>query len=210
MASRLAGWAGASHPVPAVFRRCSKADARSASSTHTQHAGGGIGCAVLFTSRSRMPIQPAVKAVLRKDLLLGGGAGTLLCAALVGAAFPIGPLLGIDWGRGPAASSGAAEAARLPAIAPVANPSADVLRARGPRVAARRAQPTTPRAAPRPAARPPAAPTVVGRSRQPIVTPVPAPSSAPAPGGGTGTPDTDAVPAPAAPAVPALVAPAAV
>src|SRR6185295_2695091 len=43
--------------------------------------GGPIGPyadKLLFTSRPRMPIRPPVKAVLRKDLLLGGGAGALL------------------------------------------------------------------------------------------------------------------------------------
>src|SRR3954463_4266112 len=172
MASRLAGWAGASHPVPAVFRRCSKANARSASSTHTQHAGGGIGCAVLFTSRSRMPIQPAVKAVLRKDLLLGGGAGTLLCAALVGAAFTIGPLLGIDW-AGDNGSPTTAEAANLPALPRVANPSVDTLRARvrAPRIVDSTRQPTTRVAArPSPTRRAPGTapntPDIVGRTPQ--------------------------------------------
>src|SRR5919202_43726 len=33
-----------------------------------------------------MPIPPPVKAVLRKDLLLGGGAGAVLCAVIVGVA----------------------------------------------------------------------------------------------------------------------------
>jgi hypothetical protein len=145
-----------------------------------------------------------VKAVLRKDLLLGGGAGTLLCAALVGAALTIGPLLGIDWG-GSGSSSGGAEAARLPAIPAVSNPSADALRARGlgPRVVDRRAQPTTGGAAPRPAAQPQPAPSIVGRDPQPTVAPVPAPSG----GRGTGTPDTPAIPAPGP--APGLVAPAA-
>jgi hypothetical protein len=151
-----------------------------------------------------MPIPPPVKAVLRKDLLLGGGAGTLLCAALVGAAFTIGPLLGIDWSGGPASSS-SAEAARLPAIPAVVNPSADALRARAraPRIVARSAQPTTRVTATRPAAVPQAVPGIVARRPQPTVAPVPAPTR----GGGTGGSDAPAVPAPAA--APALVAPAA-
>ena len=39
-----------------------------------------------------MPIPPPVKAVLRKDLLLGVGAGALVCALIVGAALSIGGL----------------------------------------------------------------------------------------------------------------------
>src|SRR3954464_7788634 len=117
------------------LRRCSEDDREFARSSHTRCADRVIGCTVLFTSRSRMPIPPPVKAVLRKDLLLGGAAGTALCAALVGAAFTIGPLLGIDWG-GDDGSPTTAEAARLPSAPRVANPSADLLRAqsRAPRI----------------------------------------------------------------------------
>src|SRR4051812_9393508 len=154
-----------------------------------------------------MPIPPPVKAVLRKDLLLGGGAGLLLCAALVAGALTLGPLLGIDWGSS-GSDSGGAEAARLPAIPAVTNPNADVLRARGraPRVIARDAQPTTLVAAPRTPARPQAAPSVAGRTRQPTVAPTP--TRTPSGGGPTGTPDVATVAPPAPVAAPGALAPA--
>src|SRR3954447_9673764 len=129
MLPRLARGARMGHPVGAVFTDAhSEDDGRSARSTHTRPADRVIRCTKPFTSRSRMPIPPPVKAVLRKDLLLGGAAGTALCAALVGAAFTIRPLLGIDW-AGDNGSPTTAEAANLPALPRVANPSADTLRA---------------------------------------------------------------------------------
>src|SRR6476659_6823108 len=69
-----------------------------------------------------MPIPTPVKAVLRKDLLLGGGAGALLCAVIAGAVLALGPLLGIDWGGTPDGANGtnAAGAVRLDA-----DPAAD-------------------------------------------------------------------------------------
>src|SRR3954469_13120434 len=133
MHDSVAPCAPGSHPVPAVstpdLRRRSEHDARCARSTHTQSADRVIGCTLLFISRSRMPIPPPVKAVLRKDLLLGGAAGTALCAALVAGACPMAPLLGIDW-AGDNGSPTTAEAANLPASPRPANPSADTLRAR--------------------------------------------------------------------------------
>src|SRR3954468_18170906 len=128
-----------------------------------------------------MPIPPPVKAVLRKDLLLGGAAGTALCAALVGAALTIGPLLGIDWHGGANPAPATAEAANLPALPRVANPSAEALRAqiRAPRVVSRSAQPTT-RVAPQQNAAAPApstgnAPSIVGRRPQTTTAPPVAP-----------------------------------
>src|SRR4051795_4375166 len=120
----------------------SRNDHGSARSTHTHGADHVIRCTVLFISRSRMPITPPVKAVLRKDLLLGGAAGTALCAAVVGAALTIGPLLGIDW-PGAGSSAATAESANLPASPRVANPSAEALRAqvRAPRIIASTRQP---------------------------------------------------------------------
>src|SRR4051812_19699152 len=146
-----------------------------------------------------MPIPPPVKAVLQKDLLLGGAAGTALCAALAGAAITIGPLLGIDWsggGNGPAAG---AEAANLPALPHVANPSADTLRARGrsPRIVATASQPTTRVAASQPAStstrtpRTANGPSIVGRRPQVTTAPPVTPRA-----GSTGTPDAASVPAP--------------
>src|SRR4051812_17596950 len=156
-----------------------------------------------------MPIPPPVKAVLRKDLLLGGAAGTALCAALVGAAFTIGPLLGIDW-AGDDGGPTTAEAARLPSAPRVANPSADLLRAqsRAPRIVDSTRQPTTRVVAARPSAATPApsttnTPSIVGRTPQTTSTPPVTPRSS-----ATGAPDAVAVPAPAAPAAP-VVAPAA-
>ena len=153
-----------------------------------------------------MPIPPPVKAVLRKDLLLGGAAGTALCAALVGAAITIGPLMGIDFGGGTTAGGGAPEAASLPALPRVANPSAEALRAqtRAPRIVDSSAQPTT-RVAPQPAAgsAPAAAnaPSIVGRRPQTTSAPPVKPRS-----DSTGAPDVAAVPAPE-PAAPVARAP---
>src|SRR3954468_21887221 len=212
MLPRLARGARMGHPVGAVFTDARSEDGgRSARSTHTRPADRVIRCTVPFTSRSRMPIPTPVKAVLRKDLLLGGAAGTALCAALVGAAITIGPLLGIDWGSGSTAGGGAPESASLPALPRVANPSAEALRARtrAPRIVDTASQPTT-RVAPRPAARPapaPAAatpPSIAGRRPQATSTPPVTPGS-----DSTGAPDFPAVPAPA-PAAPVAAAAAAI
>src|SRR4051794_10425078 len=221
MHDSVAPCAPGSHPVPAVstpdLRRRSEHDARCARSTHTQSADRVIGCTLLFISRSRMPIPPPVKAVLRKDLLLGGAAGTALCAAVVGAALTIGPLLGIDW-PGAGSSAATAESANLPASPRVANPSAEALRAqvRAPRIIASTRQPTT-----RVAGQPNAAgttprdqantPSIVGRTPQTTSVPPVTPRSS-----ATGTPDAgtvpapDATPAPAAPIASPAVAAAAI
>src|SRR5689334_15130181 len=113
-----------------------------------------------------MPIPPPVKAVLRKDLLLGGGAGALVCAVIAGAVLAMGPLLGIDWNGNSGAGNGAAGAVSLPAI-PVTSPqAADAARqrARAPRVIARIDQATT-----------------VTRRRTAAPAPGPTPTSRPAP-----------------------------
>src|SRR6478735_187887 len=158
-----------------------------------------------------MPIPPPVKAVLRKDLLLGGGAGALLCAVIAGAVLALGPLLGIDWGGTPDGANGTNAAVALPAIPATSPQAADALRqrAQAPSVIARRNQPTTSPAARRrtaPAAtasRP--APSVSTQTRQPTVTPrIVTPPS---------TQDAPVVPAPEAPApapAPAAVAAAAI
>ena len=124
-----------------------------------------------------MPIRPPVKAVLRKDLLLGGGAGALLCAVIAGAVLALGPLLGIDWGGSPDGANGRSAAVDLPAIPATSPQAADALRqrAQAPSVIARRNQPTTSLAAGRRTAsgatpsRP--APSVSTRTRQPTVAP---------------------------------------
>ena len=92
-----------------------------------------------------MPIRPPVKAVLRKDLLLGGGAGGLLCALIAGAVLGLGPLLGIDWNGTPDGANGTSGAVALPAIPATSPQAADALRQRAvsPSVIARRNQPTT-------------------------------------------------------------------
>src|SRR3954468_13948926 len=156
-----------------------------------------------------MPIPPPVKAVLRKDLLLGGAAGTALCAAVVGAAITIGPLLGIDWHGGTNPAPATAEAANLPALPRVSNPSAEALRAqiRAPRIVSRSAQPTTrdaaqPSAAPAPASRPDNAPSIVGRPPPTLSARRPQPPRAPpvpprtGSTGSTGAPDAPVVAAP--------------
>src|SRR3954471_1346422 len=179
----------------------SRNDHGSARSTHTHGADHVIRCTVLFISRSRMPITPPVKAVLRKDLLLGGAAGTALCAAVVGAAITIGPLLGIDWHGGTNPAPATAEAANLPALPRVSNPSAEALRAqiRAPRIVSRSAQPTTrdaaqPSAAPAPASRPDNAPSIVGRRPQTTTAPPVTPRTGST--GSTGAPDAPVVAAP--------------
>src|SRR4051812_24298370 len=158
-----------------------------------------------------MPIPPPVKPVMRKDLLLGGAAGTLLCVALVAAALSIGPLLGIDWGDG-TNGGGNAEAANLPALPHVSNPSA-AAQVRAPRILSTSAQPTTRVAAPATPAAADAdapqatnAPSITGRSPQ---TTTPAPSSS-VPRVGAGTPDAATAPAPAAPALAPVAAAAAI
>src|SRR3954447_6472013 len=153
--------------------------------------------AVLFTSRPRMPIPPLVKAVMRKDLLLGGGAGALLCALIVGAALSIGPLFGFDWGSGQDPTPSAGPAVRLPAIPDVPAPAADTLRPRstGPRVLSRRTQPLT--AARRGAVA--QVPSVLGRGPQ--VTTAPTRPAAT-------RPPTTANDAPTVPGVPGISAPA--
>src|SRR3954465_5524758 len=89
-----------------------------------------------------MPIPPPVKAVLRKDLLLGGSAGALLCALIAGAALSVGSLFGFDWGSDqPAPAAG--PALRLPAIPDIPPPGAQRPRVTGPRVVSQRTQPVT-------------------------------------------------------------------
>src|SRR3954462_15117171 len=194
----------------------SRNDHGSARSTHTHGADHVIRCTVLFISRSRMPITPPVKAVLRKDLLLGGAAGTALCAAVVGAAITIGPLLGIDWHGGTNPAPATAEAANLPALPRVSNPSAEALRAqiRAPRIVSRSAQPTTrdaaqPSAAPAPASRPDNAPSIVGRRPQTTTAPPVTPRTGST--GSTGAPDAPVVapPEPTGPVLPPAAAAAA-
>src|SRR5205085_2396994 len=90
-----------------------------------------------------MPIPPPVKAVLRKDLLLGGGAGALLCALVVGAALSVGSLFGFDWGSGDQPAPSAGPALRLPAIPDIPPPGAQTPRITGPRVVSQRTQPVT-------------------------------------------------------------------
>src|SRR6478609_748059 len=145
-----------------------------------------------------MPIPPPVKAVLRKDLLLGGGAGALLCAVIAGAVLALGPLLGIDWGGTPDGANGTNAAVALPAIPATSPQAADALRqrAQAPSVTARRR--TAPAAT---ASRP--APSVSTQTRQPTVAPrIVTPPS---------TQDAPVVPAPEAPApAPAAVAAAAI
>ena len=153
-----------------------------------------------------MPIRPPVKAVLRKDLLLGGGAGGLLCALIAGAVLGLGPLLGIDW-NGTPDGNGTSEVVALPAIPATSPQAADALRQRAvaPSVIARRNQPTTSSAARRRATAPAATPTrrpapsVSTQARQPTVAPrVVAP------------PSTQDAPVVAAPEGPAPTSPAAV
>ena len=134
-----------------------------------------------------MPIPPPVKAVLRKEMLLGGGAGALLCGILVAAALSIGPLLGIGWPNGNGNGSATPEAVRLPAepntTPPAAEAEAARARAAAPRIVDAAAQPTQvvrPNGAARPQA---AAPSVTARNHQPttsarVVTP-PATQDAP-------------------------------
>src|SRR4051794_41870832 len=89
-----------------------------------------------------MPIPPPVKAVLRKALLLGGGAGALLCALIAGAALSVGSLFGFDWGSDqPAATAG--PALRLPAIPDIPPPGAQRPRVTGPRVLSQQTQRVT-------------------------------------------------------------------
>lgn len=157
-----------------------------------------------------MPIRPPVKAVMRKDLLLGGGAGALLCAVLIGAALSIGPLLGIDWPGG-SDDHGTAEAVSLPAIPKATNPDADRLstRARAPRVVSRDDQPTTTVTPRRRATAPQAgrSPSVASRRPQPTSTPKVA--TPPVTNDAPTVPAPDASSEPVATPAPALVTPAA-
>src|SRR4029078_13682106 len=84
---------------------------------------------LLFTSRSRMPIPPPVKSFMRKELLLGGAAGTALCIVIAGLALSVGPMLGIDW-NGDSGSQGTQEAVALPAIPASRTPEAEAPRPR--------------------------------------------------------------------------------
>src|SRR3954471_8673470 len=118
-----------------------------------------------------MPIPPPVKAVLRKDLLLGGGAGALLCALVAGAALSVGSLFGFDWTSGDQPAPSAGPALRLPAVPDVAPPGADAPRVTGPRGVSRRAQPVT--GASQRAAVATVSPSVVGRRPQLTTTPAP-------------------------------------
>src|SRR6478672_3457400 len=176
-----------------------------------------------------MPIPPPVKAVLRKDLLLGGGAGALLCAVIAGAVLALGPLLGIDWGGTPDGANGTNAAVALPAIPATSPQAADALRqrAQAPSVIARRNQPTTSpsarrRTAPAATASRPA-PSVSTQTRQPTVTPrivtppstqdapdVPAPAPAPAAVAAAAIPATPLTPAKTAKALKLTVASVAV
>src|SRR3954469_18801735 len=160
---------------------------------------------LLFTSRSRMPIPPPVKAVLRKDLLLGGGAGALLCALIAGAALSVGSLFGFDWGSDqPAATAG--PALRLPAIPDIPPPGARRPRISGPRVVSQRTQPVT--GGTRRAATPAVAVTPSVRGQQPQLTTTPA-ATRPAATRPPATPnDNPTVPGAPAP-TPAPTAPAA-
>jgi hypothetical protein len=158
-----------------------------------------------------MPIRPPVKAVMRKDLLLGGGAGALLCAVLIGAALSIGPLLGIDWPGG-SDDHGTAEAVSLPAIPTTTTPDVDRLSARGraPRVVSRDDQPTTTVARRRRATAPQAERSPNVASRQPQPTSAPKVATRPVPDGDAPTvPAPDSTPTTAATPATAIVTPAA-
>src|SRR4051812_20744036 len=159
-----------------------------------------------------MPIPPPVKAVLRKDLLLGGGAGALLCALIAGAALSVGPLFGFDWGSGDQPAATAGPALRLPAIPDIPPPGAQTPRITGPRVVSQRTQPVTGPAR-RAAATPALAPSVVGRRPQLTTTPAPpptGPAATRAPAQPNDTPTVPGVPGLApAPAAPAAAAPVA-
>src|SRR3954454_23345315 len=159
-----------------------------------------------------MPIPPPVKAVLRKDLLLGGGAGALLCALVAGAALSVGSLFGFDWGSGDQPAATAGPALRLPAIPDIPPPGAQTPRITGPRVVSQRTQPVTGPAR-RAAATPALAPSVVGRRPQLTTTPAPTPTgpaATRAPAQPNDTPTVPGVPGLApAPAAPAAAAPVA-
>src|SRR3954453_23755143 len=169
-----------------------------------------------------MPIPPPVKAVLRKDLLLGGGAGALLCALVAGAALSVGSLFGFDWGGGDQPAASAGPALRLPAIPDIPPPGAQRPRVTGPRVVSQRTQPVTGGAGRAAAPVVVVTPSVRGQQPQLPTTPAPtgpAPTRAPAepndsptvPGVPTPTPTPEATPAPAAPAsAPVAATPAAV
>src|SRR4051794_17567582 len=157
-----------------------------------------------------MPIPPPVKAVLRKDLLLGGGAGALLCALIAGAALSVGPLFGFDWGSGDQPAATAGPALRLPAIPDIPPPGAQTPRVTGPRVLSQRTQPVT--GATRRAATPAVALTPSVRGQHPQLTTTPAPTRPTAtrpPAEPNDSPTVPGLPAPTATPAPASAAPVA-
>src|SRR3954447_2389389 len=167
--------------------------------------------AVLFTSRPRMPIPPLVKAVMRKDLLLGGGAGALLCALVVGAALSVGSLFGFDWGSSDQPAPTAGPALRLPAIPDIPPPGAQTSRITGPRVVSQRTQPVTGAARRAGAATTTVTVAPSARGRQPQLTTTPAPTGPAAtrpPAEPNDSPTVPGVPTPAS-AAPAAAAPVA-
>src|SRR3954468_21557140 len=158
-----------------------------------------------------MPIPPPVKAVLRKDLLLGGGAGALLCALVVGAALSVGSLFGFDWGSSDQPAATAGPALRLPAIPDIPPPGAQTPRITGPRVVSQRTQPVTGAARRAGAATPAVAVTPTVRGQQPQLTTTPAPTPPAAtrpPAEPNDSPTVPGVPTPAS-AAPAAAAPVA-
>src|SRR4051794_9118048 len=89
---------------------------------------------LVLTSGRSMPIPRLVKTALRKDLVLGGLAGTLLIGGLVAVAVSIAPMLGVHWPGQPAEATPGS--VNLPAIAPSRNPVQEAA-VRRPRRAAR-------------------------------------------------------------------------
>src|SRR3954471_2874264 len=158
-----------------------------------------------------MPIPPPVKAVLRKDLLLGGGAGALLCALVAGAALSVGSLFGFDWGSGDQPAPAAGPALRLPAIPDIPPPGAQTPRITGPRVVSQRTQPVTGAARRAGAATTTVtvAPSVRGQQPQLTTTPAPTgPAATRPPAEPNDSPTVPGVPTPAS-AAPAAAAPVA-
>src|SRR3954451_3983348 len=154
-----------------------------------------------------MPIPPPVKAVLRKALLLGGGAGARLCALVAGAALSVGSLFGFDWGSGDQPAATAGPALRLPAIPDIPPPGAQTPRVTVPRVVSQRTQPVTGAARRAGAATPgvPVTPSVRGQQPQLTTTPAPTRPAAPRPPAEPNdSPTVPGVPTPA----PASAAPA--
>lgn len=160
-----------------------------------------------------MPTRPPAKPALRKDLLLGGGAGALLCALIVGAALSVGPLFGTTFSSQNTGGTSPEAIAKLPAIPDVPTPAAEAPRprARVPRVLDTQDQPVTGgrRRAAVPASRPTRAasraPSIV--DRRPQASSTPAVTRPPAPPDDAGT--VPAPEAPAAPPAPVVVTPAA-